>query len=94
MEIESQLMLNKTDFILLSKLTEKGKKNQLGVMFNCTLKNQPDFVCRKMDFERLTQYQIESYFTKLAQIFTLNLSKYVLFARGVYIDKNNSFHLI
>lgn len=47
-----------------------------------------------MDFERLTQYQIESYFNKLSQIFSLNLQKYILFTRGVYIDKKNSLHLI
>ena len=47
-----------------------------------------------MDFERLTSYQIESYFTQLAYIYLLKLTKYVVFPQGVYINENNSLHVV
>lgn len=47
-----------------------------------------------MDFERLTPYQIESYFTQLAYIYLLKLTKYVVFPQGVYINEKNSLHVV
>lgn len=47
-----------------------------------------------MDFERLTPYQIESFYAQLSYIYLLKLSRYVVFPQGVYIDEKNSLHII
>lgn len=51
-------------------------------------------VCRVMNFERITAYQMESYFTSITHIHMLKLYKYVVFPKAVYIDEKNSIHLI
>jgi hypothetical protein len=73
--------------------TETQKRTKLGTVYRCFVKNEP-LLCRKMDFERLTSYQIESYFTQLAYIYLLKLTKYVVFPQGVYINENNSLHVV
>jgi len=47
-----------------------------------------------MNFERITAYQMESYFTYIAHIHMLKLYKYTVFPRAVFISENNSIHLI
>jgi len=47
-----------------------------------------------MNFERITAYQMEGYYTELARIHIRKLSKLTVFPKGVYVDKNNSIHVI
>lgn len=47
-----------------------------------------------MNFERITAYQMESYFTYITHIHMLKLYKYTLFPKAVFISENNTIHLI
>ena len=47
-----------------------------------------------MNFERITAYQMESYFTYITHIHMLKLFKYTVFPKAVFINEKNSIHLI
>lgn len=87
------MAIENSDFTLLDLYndacdvpTEIQKRTKLGQVYKGTLKGQ-SHICRKMDFERLTPYQIESYFAQLTRIHLLKLTKYVIFPKGVFINQ-------
>jgi hypothetical protein len=47
-----------------------------------------------MNFERITSYQMESYFNDITRIHGQKLFKYIIFPRGIYINEKNSIHII
>lgn len=47
-----------------------------------------------LKFERITAYQMEGYYTELARFHMSKLTKYMVFPKGIYVDDQNSIHLI
>jgi len=47
-----------------------------------------------MNFERITSYQLENYFSQVTQIHMLKMVKFVTTPVGVYIDEKNTIHVI
>ena len=47
-----------------------------------------------LKFERITAYQMEGYYTELARFHMSKLIKFMVFPKGVYVDEQNSIHLI
>jgi len=47
-----------------------------------------------MNFERITTYQLENYFTELTHIHMLKLAHHVMQPVGFYKDVNNTIHLV
>lgn len=100
--LEIKLMIKESDFKLLEPFSkpwytssEKSCKNKLGKLYSCQFKNESKkYVCRVMDMKRVTSYQMESCFTFLSQIYVLQLSKYVMFPTAIYINSENSIHII
>ncbi len=46
---------------------EKARKTKLGSLYHCQLKDKADFVCRVINCKRISEYQIDAYFTQLAK---------------------------
>ena len=44
-----------------------------------------------MQFDRITAYQLEGYFSELAKLHLLKLSKHIVFPKAVLLDENNTF---
>ncbi len=46
----------------------KFRKKKLGSFFHCQFKGQYECLCRVMNYDRISSYQIEAFFTELAKI--------------------------
>lgn len=67
----------------------------MGRLFSCTFKeDEKKHLCRVMDFERITAYQLENYFTQVTLIHMFKMTKFVTTPVGVYIDEKNSIHVV
>lgn len=74
--------------------SEKARKSKLGSLRTCKLQGyEKPLLCRVMKFERITSYQFEGYFSELARIHMLKLTKHVIFPRAVLMDETNTIHL-
>jgi hypothetical protein len=47
-----------------------------------------------MNFERITAYQLENFFSHLAEIHMLKMTMHVSIPSGVYIDENKKIHMV
>jgi hypothetical protein len=47
---------------------KRHRKYKLGSIFNCTYEGRQDLLCRVMDYDRISSYQIEAYFKELSRM--------------------------
>ena len=68
----------------------KFLKSKLGALFHCTVCNGSDekeVICRVMNYDRISTYQIEAFFTELARIQLYKLSPYVVMPLGIHVSR-------
>lgn len=93
--MEKLLNTNEKDFQLLEMFnkpwynTVKDKKNKLGFLYKCTFKKNENVICRMIVFERITSYQIESYFQELTKINMVKINAYIVPILGYNIKGTN-----
>lgn len=73
---------------------EKHRKSKLGSIYECSLKQESDLVCRVINFDRISSYQVESYFENIAKLHYLRLQDYLLGPKGIMIEGENEINLI
>ncbi len=67
----------------------KFLKSKLGALFHCPVCNGADekeVLCRVMNYDRISTYQIEAFFTELARIQLYKLSPYVVMPLGIHVS--------
>ena len=100
-KLESKLIIKESELVKLKAFTkdwysagDKARKNKLGSIFECTMQNEPNYLCRVMNFERISSYQVEGYFSELARLYMYRLTRHVVFPKGLYITEKNEINLI
>lgn len=92
-KIKKELMLKASDFSIFEKYIRSEEKHKLGQIYKCTLKSEEEILCRIIDFDRLTNYQIEAYYNELSKINQLEMDQYILPTRGIYIKDDCKIHI-
>lgn len=65
----------------------KFLKQKLGSLYHCTVKDsRAKVLCRVMEYDRISSYQIEAFFTELARIQLYKLSNYVVMPIGIHVS--------
>lgn len=74
-KLEEKLNLKESQFVKGDPFTKpwypferKFLKQKLGSLYHCTIKEEDDGLCRVMNYDRISSYQIEAFFTELARI--------------------------
>lgn len=95
-QLEKKIILQSGDFKCEAAFatawynSETGQKHKLGKLFYCKVKDDESaYICRTINFDRVTSYQMDSYLTTLTVICMLRLQKFVLFPRGIHISETN-----
>ena len=70
---------------------EKSRKTKLGSLYECSLEDRSDLVCRVVNCKRIAEYQIDAYFTQLAKYKLLKLTNFVCYPIGVCLDEQSGF---
>ena len=65
---------------------KKFLKSKLGSLFHCTFKEETEGLCRVMNYDRISAYQIEAFFTQLARIQLYKMSNYVVWPLGMHVS--------
>lgn len=73
---------------------EKLRKGKLGSLYECRMGDQSTLICRVMQFERISSYQVEGYFANVAKLNYLRLQDYILMPLGIHIEGENQVNLI
>ena len=88
--IQDNLLIKDKNFQLLEQFSkpwycqEKQKKNKLGLLYKATLK-QEDVICRKVEFDRITNYTLEDYFTEVSVFEQIKMRPFLVPFLGYYI---------
>ena len=64
----------------------KFLKSKLGALFNCSIKDEADGLCRVMNYDRISSYQIEAFFAELARISLYKMKDYVVWPLGIHVS--------
>lgn len=64
----------------------KFLKKKLGRLHHYNDKGQPDQLCRVMNYDRISSYQIEAFFSDLARLSLYKMSKFIVMPRGVHVS--------
>ena len=65
----------------------KFLKTKLGRLYHCKLRGSDGSVCRVMNYDRISTYQIEAFFNDLARLSLYKLTDYVAMPQGVHVSK-------
>jgi len=101
-QIEKSLVLQSGDTIIKGAPFEKGwypnekkfLKSKLGQIYECTYDGRSDLLCRVMNYDRISSYQIESYFKELARLKLYNISKYIVNPMAIYISSQMQINIV
>ena len=70
-----------------SSSDKKFQKSKLGSLYHCEAKDgEVRGLCRVMDYDRISSYQIEAFFTELARINLYKLCPYVVMPQCVHVS--------
>jgi len=64
----------------------KFLKQKLGRLYHCKLRGQEGSLCRVMNYDRISTYQIEAFFSDLARLSLYKLTNYVVMPLGVHVS--------
>lgn len=73
---------------------DKLRKTKLGSIHECCLKSDSDMVCRVIKFDRISSYQVESYFAQIAKLHYMRMQDFLLLPKGIRIEGENEINLI
>ena len=59
---------------------------KLGSLYHCTIKEEMDGLCRVMNYDRISSYQIEAFFTELARINLYKMSQFIVIPLGIHVS--------
>lgn len=65
---------------------KKFLKYKLGTIYECTYEGRSDLLCRVMNYDRISSYQIEAYFKELTRLKLYKLINYTVSPMAVYIS--------
>jgi hypothetical protein len=98
--LERKLRIQENEFVLLGEFakpwytsTLMTRKNKLGQLYLCKFREQ-SCICRVLDFDRITSYQMESCFMSLATLRMLKMQSYIEFPLAIFISESNKIHII
>ena len=100
--LEKKVILDSDQFDLLSPFqsewypnNEKFLKTKLGKLFYCSYGTKRKHLCRVMQFQRITTYQLDQFFIQLTHLHMLKLAgKCVSTPVGVHINSEKTIHVI
>ena len=67
----------------------KFRKTKLGSLYHCTLGKEEEeggLICRVMNYDRISTYQIEAFFSELAKIQLYRMQNYILMPKGIHVS--------
>jgi len=100
-KLEEKLNLKESQFVKGDPFTKpwypferKFLKQKLGSLYHCTIKEEDDGLCRVMNYDRISSYQIEAFFTELARIQLYKMSDYVMMPLGIHVSRKMEITVI
>lgn len=100
-ELENTLIIEKSSFKLGEIFTKpyypadrKVRKQKLGSLYQVTFKDRPDCLCRVMNYDRISTYQVEAYFNELARLKLYKMMPFILAPVGVYVTSKMEINVI
>jgi hypothetical protein len=93
--LEESLMIKDSNLLVKGQALQKEwyrsgekkfMKTKLGGIFECTYEGRSDLMVRVMDYDRISTYQIESYFKELTKMKLFKLNPFLVSPLAVYIS--------